>query len=49
MTNNSKNESPAYNVLDLFSGIGGFSLGLENAGMKTAAFCEIDGFCQSGA
>ena len=30
------------NVLDLFSGIGGFSLGLERAGMKTVAFCEID-------
>lgn len=29
-------------VLDLFSGIGGFSLGLESAGMKTVAFCEID-------
>lgn len=29
-------------VLDLFSGIGGFSLGLERAGMRTAAFCEID-------
>ena len=29
-------------VLDLFSGIGGFSLGLERAGMKTVAFCEID-------
>jgi DNA (cytosine-5)-methyltransferase 1 len=28
-------------VLDLFSGIGGFSLGLERAGMETAAFCEI--------
>jgi site-specific DNA-cytosine methylase len=28
-------------VLDLFSGIGGFSLGLERAGMKTAAFCEV--------
>ena len=35
-----------YNVLDLFSGIGGFSLGLERAGMRTAAFCEIDPFCQ---
>jgi len=35
-----------YNVLDLFSGIGGFSLGLERAGMKTAAFCEIDGYCR---
>lgn len=29
-------------VLDLFSGIGGFSLGLEKAGMETVAFCEID-------
>lgn len=34
------------NVLDLFSGIGGFSLGLERAGMKTVAFCEINPFCQ---
>jgi DNA (cytosine-5)-methyltransferase 1 len=34
------------NVLDLFSGIGGFSLGLERAGMKTVAFCEIDKFCR---
>jgi DNA (cytosine-5)-methyltransferase 1 len=33
-------------VLDLFSGIGGFSLGLERAGMNTVAFCEIDRFCQ---
>ena len=30
------------NILDLFSGIGGFSLGLERAGMRTVAFCEID-------
>jgi DNA (cytosine-5)-methyltransferase 1 len=30
-------------VLDLFSGIGGFSLGLERAGeFETAAFCEIN-------
>jgi DNA (cytosine-5)-methyltransferase 1 len=32
------------NVLDLFSGIGGFSLGLERAGMRTVAFCEIGQF-----
>ena len=34
-------------VLDLFSGIGGFCLGLERAGMKTVAFCEIEPYCQS--
>jgi DNA (cytosine-5)-methyltransferase 1 len=34
------------NVLDLFSGIGGFSLGLERAGMRTRAFCESDEFCR---
>lgn len=33
-------------VLDLFSGIGAFSLGLERAGMKTISFCEIDPFCR---
>jgi len=32
-------------VLDLFSGIGGFSLGLERAGFETVAFCEIDKKC----
>ena len=34
-------------VLDLFSGIGGFSLGLERAGMRTIAFCEIDEYCRA--
>lgn len=34
-------------VLDLFSGIGGFSLGLERtSGFRTVAFCEIDPFCR---
>jgi len=33
------------NGLDLFSGIGGFSLGLERTGgFKTIAFCEIEEF-----
>ncbi len=34
------------NVLDLFSGIGGFSLGLERAGMRTVAFCEIEPYAR---
>jgi len=33
-------------VLDLFSGIGGFSLGLHWAGMRTWAFCEADPFAR---
>ena len=33
-------------VLDLFAGIGGFTLGLERAGFKTAAFCEIEPYAQ---
>jgi len=34
-------------VLDLFSGIGGFSLGLESTGhFKTVAFCDNDKFCK---
>jgi|TARA_R110000824_G_scaffold382955_1_gene576268 DNA (cytosine-5)-methyltransferase 1 len=35
-------------VLDLFSGIGGFSLGLERTGgFETAAFCEIDPYARA--
>ena len=33
-------------VLDLFSGIGGISLGLHWAGMRTVAFCEADPFAR---
>ena len=34
-------------VLDLFSGFGGFSLGLESTGgYETVAFCEIEPFCR---
>lgn len=36
------------NVLDLFSGIGGFSLGLEQTGgFQTIAFCEFDSQAQA--
>ena len=34
-------------MLDLFSGIGGFSLGLQRAGMHTLAFCESEHFARS--
>lgn len=35
-------------VLDIFSGIGGFSLGLERAGgFRTVAFCEIEPYCRA--
>lgn len=35
-------------LLDLFSGIGGFSLGLERSGaFETTAFCEIDPYCRA--
>lgn len=33
-------------VLDLFSGIGGFSLAAEWMGWETVAFCEREPFCQ---
>ena len=36
-----------YTVLDLFSGIGGISLGLHWAGMQTLAFCEADPFARA--
>jgi len=37
----------SFRLLDLFSGIGGFSLGLERSeAFKTVAFCEIEPFCR---
>jgi DNA (cytosine-5)-methyltransferase 1 len=36
-----------FTVASLFSGIGGFDLGLERAGFKINFQCEIDKFCQS--
>lgn len=33
--------------IDLFAGIGGFRLGMENAGHECVAFCEIDKFARA--
>lgn len=42
-----KGVESTYRLLDLFSGIGGFSLGLERSGgFRTVAFCEIDPYCR---
>ena len=35
------------NVLSLFSGIGGFDLGFERAGMTVVGMCEIDRHAQT--
>ena len=36
-----------FRILDLFSGIGGISYGLEKTGgFTTVAFCEIEPFCR---
>jgi len=40
---------PKLRVLDLFSGIGGFALGMERAGMETVAFCEVNEWCRENA
>jgi len=39
-------ESQTFSVIDLFSGIGGFSLAARWAGFQTVVFCEKDQFCQ---
>ncbi len=33
-------------VLDLFSGIGAYALGMQRAGAETVAFCEINEYCR---
>ena len=41
------NTNRKHTILDLFSGIGGFSYGLERTGgFETVAFCEIDKDCR---
>jgi DNA (cytosine-5)-methyltransferase 1 len=39
--------SRVLNVLDLCSGIGGFSLGFGRAGLRSVAFCEADPFARA--
>lgn len=44
----SKNKSePHFRMASLFSGIGGFDLGFENAGFEVTFQCEIDHFCRT--
>lgn len=38
--------SEGLRMLDLFSGIGGFSLAAERCGVETVAFCEKEPFCR---
>ena len=44
---NAMNTNRKHTILDLFSGIGGFSYGLERTGgFETVAFCEIDKYAR---
>lgn len=45
-SDNKKKKKAMRHVLDLFSGVGNFSLGLARAGgFRTIGFCEIDPTC----
>jgi len=39
-------KSQEFRVASFFSGIGGFDLAFEKAGMKIVFQCEIDKFCR---
>lgn len=45
-TKSQQHQFPRVQVVDLFCGAGGLSLGLQRAGLDIAAGCDIDPACQ---